>query len=86
MVVVQRMFFTPPQPNEQWKNKMKKIRDILEQHREKGRFKPIKPHNVPNVAVVSPRPSSDSADVKLKGDLRRWFSKTDPQEIGRAHV
>ena len=52
--------------------------EIEEQHREKGRFHPIKPHNVPNVANVSPRPTSDSANVKLKEDLRKWFSKTDP--------
>lgn len=57
---------------------MKKFKEILEQHREKGRFKPVKPRNVPNVAVASPRPSSDSASVKLKEDLRKWFSKTDP--------
>ena len=37
-----------------------------EQHGEEGRFKPVKPHNVKNVAVVSPRPTSDSANVKLK--------------------
>ena len=58
---------------------MKSFKDITEQHREKGRFKPVRPHNVPNVPVVSPRPSSDSANVKLKEDLRRWFSKTDPE-------
>lgn len=58
---------------------MKSFKDITEQHREKGRFKPVKLHNVPNVPVVSPRPSSDSANVKLKEDLRRWFSKTDPE-------
>ena len=58
---------------------MKNFKNIAEQHREKGRFKPVKPHDVPNVAVVSPRPSSDSANVKLKEDLRRWFSKSDPK-------
>lgn len=47
---------------------MRRIKDILEQHREKGRFKPVVPRYVPSVAVVSPRPSSDSADVKLKED------------------
>lgn len=47
---------------------MRRIKDILEQHREKGRFKPVVPRYVPNVAVVSPRPSSDSANVKLKED------------------
>jgi len=47
---------------------VRRIKDILEQHREKGRFKPVVPRYVPSVAVVSPRPSSDSADVKLKED------------------
>ena len=47
---------------------MRRIKDILEQHREKGRFKPVVPRYVPSVAVVSPRPSSDSANVKLKED------------------
>ena len=59
-------------------NKMIKFKEILEQHREKGRFHPVKPYNVPNTAAASPRPSSDSASVKLKEDLRKWFSKTDP--------
>ena len=45
---------------------MKSFKELSEQHREKGRFKPVQPHNVPNSAVVSPRPSSDSANVKLK--------------------
>jgi hypothetical protein len=57
---------------------MKKFKEILEQHREKGRFHPVKPYNVPNTAAASPRSSSDSANVKLKEDLRKWFSKTDP--------
>lgn len=45
---------------------MKKVRDIVEQHREEGRFKPVKPHNVPSVAVVSPRATSDSASTSVK--------------------
>jgi len=57
---------------------MKKFKEMIEQHREKGRFHPVKPYNVPNTAAASPRPSSDSASVKLKEDLRKWFSKTDP--------
>jgi hypothetical protein len=57
---------------------MKKFKEMLEQHREKGRFHPVKPYNVQNTAAASPRPSSDSASVKLKEDLRKWFSKTDP--------
>jgi len=57
---------------------MKRFKEILEQHREKGRFKPVQLHNVPNTAVASPRSSSDSVTAKLKEDLRKWFSKTDP--------
>ena len=57
---------------------MKKFKQLSEQHREKGRFHPVKPHNVQSIAAASPRPSSDSASVKLKEDLRKWFSKTDP--------
>ena len=57
---------------------MKKFKEMLEQHREKGRFHPVKPHNVQSIAAASPRPSSDSASVRLKEDLRKWFSKTDP--------
>ena len=45
---------------------MKKFQEIAEQHREKGRFKPTVPRMVPNTPVASPRPTSDSADVKLK--------------------
>ena len=45
---------------------MKKFREITEQHREKGRFKPTTPRMVPNRAVASPRPESDSANVALK--------------------
>ena len=58
--------------------KKKKLKEIREQHREKGRFYPVKPYNVPNVVNASTRPTSDSANVKLKEDLRKWFSKTDP--------
>ena len=52
---------------------MKKFKNILEQHREKGRFKPVVPYNVPNVSVVSPRDSSDSANVKLKEEKKDEF-------------
>lgn len=45
---------------------MKKFKQIAEQHREKGRFRPTVPRNVSNVAAASPRPSSDSANVRLK--------------------
>ena len=57
---------------------MKKFKEIFEQHRKEGRFRLVKPHNVQNISLGSPRPSSDSASVKLKEDLRKWFSKTDP--------
>ena len=68
---------------------MKRLKDLLEQHREKGRFKPVKPHNVPNVAVVSPRPSSDSADVakasvqavkqeEVELDEKEGYGESDP--------
>jgi hypothetical protein len=40
--------------------------DVNEQHADMGRFEPVKPHNVKNVANVSPRRTSDSAIVKLK--------------------
>ena len=55
-----------PQPSSQRKIEMRKFREIAEQHREKGRFKPTVPRMVPNTPVVSPRPTSDSADVKLR--------------------
>ena len=47
---------------------MRRIKDILEQHAEKGRFKPTTPRYVSSTSVVSPRPASDSANVKLKED------------------
>ena len=56
----------PPQPRWLKKTDMKKFKQIAEQHREKGRFRPTVPRNVSNVAAASPRPSSDSADVRLK--------------------
>ena len=40
--------------------------DVNEQHADVGRFEPVKPHNVKNVAGTSPRRTSDSAIVKLK--------------------
>jgi hypothetical protein len=49
---------------------MKRFKEISEQHREKGKFKPVKPYNV---ADVSPRPSSDSANVNLKEE--GWSQK-----------
>lgn len=56
----------PPQPRWPKKTDMKKFKQIAEQHREKGRFRPTVPRNVSNIAAASPRPSSDSADVRLK--------------------
>lgn len=56
----------PPQPRWPKKTDMKKFKQIAEQHREKGRFRPTVPRNVSNVAAASPRPSSDSANVRLK--------------------
>ena len=47
---------------------MKSFKQITEQYREKGRFHPVKPHNVGSVAAASPRGESDSANVKLKED------------------
>ena len=47
---------------------MKKFKELNmnEQHREKGRFRPIIPRNVQSVATATPRKESDSANVKLK--------------------
>lgn len=42
---------------------MKKFRGLFEQHREVGRFKPVKPHDV---KPVGPRPAVDSASAGLK--------------------
>ena len=47
--------------------KMKKLSEVFsEQHREKGRFKPIVPHMVSSHGVASPRGESDSAKVSAK--------------------
>lgn len=54
---------------EKIKERMPK-KQVTEQHREEGRFKPVKPHNVKSVATVSPRSTSDSADVKLKEEIQ----------------
>lgn len=48
---------------------MKKFKEIAEQHREEGRFKPVLPKMVKNKANVTPRSSSDSANVKLKEEF-----------------
>jgi predicted RNA binding protein YcfA (HicA-like mRNA interferase family) len=55
---------------QKWRKKIevKKLNKLFEQHREKGRFKPTIPHMVKSTPVVSPRPTSDSAEVKLKED------------------
>ena len=43
-----------------------KTEEVSEQHREKGRFKPIVPHNVSSTPGGTPRETSDSANVKLR--------------------
>ena len=48
---------------------MKSFKEISEQHREEGRFKPVKPHNVASKGLVSPRDAVDSANAKLKEDM-----------------
>ena len=48
---------------------MKTFKNLAEQHREQGRFKPVKPHVVKSNAGASPRTKSDSADVKLQEDF-----------------
>jgi len=58
-----------PDPSE-YKKKLSDMRkestEIIEQHAEKGRFRPTMPHNVSSVKTASPRNGADSADVKLK--------------------
>ena len=49
---------------------MKKFRELSEQHREKGRFKPTVPHNVSNTPGGTPRETSDSANVKLREAIK----------------
>jgi hypothetical protein len=46
---------------------MKRFKDLAEQYREEGRFKPVIPHNVKSTGV-GPRPQVDSAKTKLKED------------------
>ena len=43
-------------------------KSVSEQHADEGKFKPVQPKMVQNTPVVSPRPSNDSARVKLKED------------------
>jgi predicted RNA binding protein YcfA (HicA-like mRNA interferase family) len=71
---------------------MSRIRKILEQHREKGRFKPVLPRMVQNNPGVSPR-DEFSQNVKskskmkydihqeenIKEDLRNWFNPNHPE-------
>ena len=60
---------------------MKKFKELNmnEQHREKGKFKPTIPRNVPNVATASPRTSSDSAEVRLKEDSLDSTTMSSPE-------
>ena len=67
----------PPQPKWPKKTDMKKFKQIAEQHREKGRFKPTIPRMVSSTPVVSPRPTSDSADVRLK----EYLQQQDPEDL-----
>ena len=43
----------------------KGVAKVDEQH-VSGRFRPVKPHNVKSAATASPRPTSDSANVRLR--------------------
>ena len=57
---------------------MKKLSEVFsEQHREKGRFKPTIPRMVSSTPVASPRPTSDSADVRLK----EYLQQQDPEDL-----
>jgi hypothetical protein len=47
---------------------MKKFKDLAEQYREEGRFKPVITHNVKSTGV-GPRPQVDSAKTKLKEEV-----------------
>jgi hypothetical protein len=61
---------------------MKKFKELTEQHREKGRFHPVKPHNVASMAGVSPRQSSDSASVKLKEGKKDRYDEGEYDQEG----
>jgi len=61
---------------------MKKFKELTEQHREKGRFHPVKPHNVASMAGVSPRQSSDSASVKLKEEKKDKYDEGEYDQEG----
>ncbi len=61
---------------------MKKFKELTEQHREKGRFKPVKPHNVSSVAAASPRSSSDSASAKLKEEKKDKYDEGEYDQEG----
>jgi hypothetical protein len=62
---------------------MKRFKNLFEQHREVGRFKPVIPHNV-KAKGIGPRPSVDSANVKLK---EASLDKSTPsvEEIAKKH-
>ena len=61
---------------------MKKFKELTEQHREEGRFKPVKPHNVSSVAAASPRSSSDSASAKLKEEKKDKYDEGEYDQEG----
>jgi hypothetical protein len=56
-----------------------KKRAMQEQHADAGKFKPVRPKVIQNTPNVSPRATNDSANVKLKEDLRKWFDKDHPE-------
>ena len=57
----------------------KGIAKVTEQHVE-GRFKPVKPRNVKSAGTASPRPTSDSANVRLKESV------TVGRAVGRGNI
>jgi hypothetical protein len=62
---------------------MKRFKNLFEQHREVGRFKPVIPHNV-KAKGIGPRPTVDSSDAKLK---EASLDKSTPsvEEIAKKH-
>ncbi len=61
---------------------MKKFRGIFEQHREVGRFKPVKPHVV---KAVGPRPQVDSAKVKVNEEDELNKKTLSVEDLAKKH-
>lgn len=61
---------------------MKKFRGIFEQHREVGRFKPVKPHVV---KPVGPRPDVDSAVAKVNEEDELNKKTPSVESIAKKH-